>query len=87
MGKQRELKVLRTQSRLELFWLDLLRKCFGQGKSKSAGKRFERSMRGKLYTGKPGQVVKMSDREYYVAPDGSFRRMRPSGVLELKKAA
>lgn len=28
-----------------------------------------------LYTGKPGDTIRMSDRSYHVAKDGSFRRL------------
>lgn len=46
----------------------------GNGMSQAAGRRWQERNRGKTYTGAPGQIVKMSNRSYTVAADGSFRR-------------
>jgi hypothetical protein len=57
--------------------LDRLKKDaeWGRGKSKSAVRRRAERARGKLHTGRPGEVITMSGgREYTVAFDGSFRR-------------
>jgi hypothetical protein len=48
---------------------------YGNGLSKGACQRRSRRDSGKLYTGTPGRIIKMSDRSYSVAADGSFRRL------------
>jgi hypothetical protein len=48
-----------------------------QGLSPEALARREKRTRGVIHSGRPGQVITMSrGREYLVAPDGSFRRIR-----------
>ena len=49
----------------------------GQGATKPKIRRFLKTRRGRLYPapGKPGDTIKMSDRTYHVAADGSFRRV------------
>lgn len=36
----------------------------------------EYSNKARMYRGQPGEFVQMSNRVYYVAADGSFRRFR-----------
>ena len=57
---------------------------FGCGKSRSAERRRQARGRGKLHTGRPGQLVKMSDRMYHVAKDGSFQRV---AILDSRRKA
>lgn len=55
-------------------WIEY-RAPWDRGNSKSAGKRRDRRAQGKLYRGRPGEHIRMSDRAYVVANDGSFRRV------------
>lgn len=57
---------------------------YGKGKSKAAARRRETANRGTLHTGEAGQIVKMSGASYFVAKDGSFRRIP---AIALPKAA
>jgi len=60
-------------------------KRYGKGTSKSAERRRAEKARTTLHQGTPiwkrdpddhsAHIVKMSDRSYFVAPDGSFRRI------------
>ena len=46
------------------------------GSSAAAARRRAERTRGATHSGCPGQVIKMSrGRQYFVAPDGSFRRV------------
>ena len=49
---------------------------WGEGKSKAAGKRRAERNRGRVATGNPGETINLSDRSYYVRPDGSLKRIR-----------
>ncbi len=50
-----------------------------QGGSKGAAYRRARSAEGAIYAGSPGETITMSDREYFVSRDGSFRRIQRIG--------
>ena len=47
----------------------------GKGNSVGAEQRRARSATGTIYSGRPGDTIKMSDRYYFVRRDGSFRRI------------
>lgn len=78
MANQRATKAERRHNRLMEQASDGHRRRFGRGTSKAADKRRGMRTRGKLYSGKAGDVIQMSDRCYTVTPDGSFRRLRPA---------
>ena len=61
-------------------------KNYGKGRSKAAQERWEKRNKG-LHRGSPGDVVKMLDRKYAVAKDGSFRRLPPAVADLPAKAA
>lgn len=47
---------------------------YGHGRSAAAARRLAKKNRV-THTGQPGQTVEMSNRSYFVAADGSFRRI------------
>jgi hypothetical protein len=47
---------------------------FAKGKSLAAQRRRVKARLGTLHTGKPGDVIEMSNARYTVAPDGRFQR-------------
>ena len=53
----------------------------GSGTSPAAFRRRAERTRGVTHQGRPGQLITMTGgREYFVAPDGSFRRRFPKAA-------
>jgi len=48
-----------------------------------ARKVLQKAMAGGFKLWRPGEVVEMSDRSYFVQPDGSWKRLRAGDVIRV----